>query len=327
MPPVTAARDASYVVHKVVCFVASFVLLMFTKDVVIDRGLVPWIDTLTAPALSPAPATSWTGMKETIIVGGLNVTDHVSFDMPLLTSPHPPPPPPTPPPPPPPPSSIPVALVQRFLRLVTIFTKNVATGIRDWARLIDTHTPGVEPPNVYFRQSERRGRRWRHHKASLHTKPGVRFPWKLPVVQKPTNGALVPPARLPALPANIMWGIIRSFQEHIRYLQRHIRPQAEFLALRAELQNEKRDRKRLEEELAALKEENARRTKAHEAKKSSFNPAAASFQPSARPPPPPPPPASLSTTPPIPRVAWKTGEQEMQSFVRLYPQHGKKMGE
>ncbi|KAL9039671.1 MAG: hypothetical protein Q9214_004782 [Letrouitia sp. 1 TL-2023] len=213
--------------------------------------------------------------------------------------------------------------------------------IRNWAKLIDTHTPGVEPPDtISLRQSERRGRRWRHHKASLPTKPGVRFPWKLPVVQMPTNGALVLPARLPALPANIMRGMIR-------YLQRNIRPQMELFRLRrelraerqekerleedlaAELRAERQQRQRLEEELAALKEEKASWQKAHEAKKSIFNPAAASFRPTAAPPspPPPPPPASLSTIPPVPWVNWKTGEQTMQSFQRLYPQHGKKIGE
>ncbi|KAI4213625.1 MAG: hypothetical protein LQ351_003849 [Letrouitia transgressa] len=92
---------------------------------------------------------------------------------------------------------------------------------------------------------------------------------------------------------------------------------AEGFELRAALRNEGRTRERLEQELAALKEENARLRKAQEAKKTNFNPAAASFQPS-------PPPAA---PPLIPKVAWRTREQEMQSFVKLFPQHGKKAGE
>ncbi|KAL9611554.1 MAG: hypothetical protein Q9167_003801 [Letrouitia subvulpina] len=316
MPPVTAARDATWAAWKLISVVASFVVLMLTKDIVVEHGLVPLLNTLTAP--SP-PVASRTGMKEyRMIVEEVNKT---SFDLPpplaLAPSPPSPTPPPLPPPPPPPPPSPPVtiAFVLRFLRVLTILIKNVATEIRNWARLIDTYMPGVEPPNtVHLRQSERRGRRWRHHKASLHTKPGVRFPWKLRVVQMPTNGALVFPAPLPALPANITRGVIR-------YLSRNTRTQRELSTMRRRLQEERRQRQLLEDELAALRQEIASRPKAAAAKKPSFNPAAASFQPSAQPPPPPPP------TQPIPRVPWKTGEQTMQSFQRLYPQHGKKMGE
>lgn len=67
------AQDASYAAYKVVCVVVSYVFLMLPKDIVLDHRLVLSLNILAAPA----PAASWTGLQETVIIEGVNITEQV----------------------------------------------------------------------------------------------------------------------------------------------------------------------------------------------------------------------------------------------------------
>ncbi|KAL8746609.1 MAG: hypothetical protein Q9190_001388 [Brigantiaea leucoxantha] len=259
------AHDGFFAIGKLLQAACVAIIAAIFAEVAERAGLIHWHETLPAPVAG----SGWTGddvffprFGAGSLPLGFNISDGLTISEKWVTvirpietakATSPPPPPPTPPPSP--------TLLELVYKWISTWLSIVTSVSLRCVRFFEQHAPVAPQPAIRLRQLEVfRGRNPRSHKASLYRKPGVQFPWQMQMVKNNVDTMIVRSSVLPAVPADIVRGIITYLEDH----SYRGRAEDEIAAREDELMRARAEISRLQKLVPPMPQ---------------FNPNAATFQP------------------------------------------------